>query len=73
MEHNLSLYGVGFRYLLCLFSGMIGGLIYASSPIFGFVLLALAVVFFLEGILAFDPILFLLGKDQSKNSVKDFE
>lgn len=73
MEHNLSLYGIGLRYILCLFSGMIGGLTYSSSAIFGFVLLTLAVVFFLEAILAFDPILFILGKNQSKNSVKDFE
>lgn len=73
MEHNLSLYGIGIRYILCLFSGMIGGLSYSSSTVFGFVLLILSVVFFLEAILAFDPILFILGKNQSKNSVKDFE
>lgn len=73
MEHNLSLYGIGIRYILCLFSGMIGGLSYSSSTVFGFVLLILSVVFFLEAILAFDPILFVLGKNQSKNSVKDFE
>ena len=73
MEHNLSLYGIGFRYLLCLFSGMIGGLSYSSSAIFGYVLLTLSVVFFLEAILAYDPIVALLGKNQSKNSAKDFE
>lgn len=73
MEHNLSLYGVGMRYVLCLFSGMIGGLMYSGSPLFGTILLISSVVFFLEAILAFDPILYVMGKNQSKNSVKDFE
>lgn len=73
MEHNMGLYGVAIRYILCLFTGMIGGLSYSSNFLVGFVLLSLAVIFFLEAILAFDPILFLLGKNNAKESVKDFK
>lgn len=73
MEHNMGLYGVAIRYILCLFSGMIGGLSYSSNPVLGIIVLTLAIIFFLEAILAFDPILFLLGKNNSKESVKDFK
>lgn len=72
MEHNLSLYGIGIRYILCLFAGMIGGLAHSNNVLFGYVFLTLSVVFFLEAILAFDPIVFLLGKNKAKDSFKDF-
>lgn len=72
MDHNLSLYGIAIRYILCLFSGMIGGLSYAGNNIVGYIFLTLTVVFFLEAILAYDPIVALLGKNKSKESFKDF-
>lgn len=72
MEHNLSPYGIGFRYILCLFSGMIGGLSYSSNFLIGLVFLSLSVVFFLEAILAFDPIMHLLKKNTSKKAVEDY-
>ena len=72
MDHNLNVYQIGLRYFLCLMCGMIGGLSYAGSNIFGLVFLTLSVVFFLEGILAFDPIFALLGKGDAKSSKKDF-
>lgn len=72
MEHNLGLYGIGIRYILCLFSGMIGGLVYPTSFIIGFIFLSLTVVFFLEAILAFDPIVHFMGKGKAKEAVEDF-
>lgn len=73
MEYNLNIYGVGLRYTLCIILGMIGGLIYISNAAIGIPMLILSVIFFLEGILAFDPILYLMKKDQSKDAVDDFE
>ncbi len=73
MEYNLNIYGIGLRYALAGISGIIGGLMYIPNAMIGIPLLVLSVVFFLEGILAFDPIVHLLGKDQSKTAVDDFK
>ncbi|MGB0885747.1 MAG: hypothetical protein ACPGVH_05045 [Chitinophagales bacterium] len=73
MEHNLSLYQIAIRYFLCLMCGMIGGLSYSGSKTIGLVFLTLTVVFFLEAILAFDPIVALLGKGNAKAAKKDFD
>lgn len=72
MDHNLSLYGVGIRYFLCLLTGMIGGLVFSSSNILGYVLMGSAIIFFLEAILAYSPLVHILGKNNSKDGVKDF-
>ena len=73
MDHNLSIYGIGMRYILSIICGVIGGLIYSSNAMIGIPLLTLSVVFFLEGILAFDPIMSLLGKNSAKSAVDDFQ
>ena len=73
MDHNLNLYGIAIRYILCLFSGMIGGLSYSGNQVVGYIFLTLAVVFFLEAILAYDPIVAIFSKtNKAKESFKDF-
>lgn len=73
MEHNLNIYQIGVRYILCLFTGMIGGLLYQYFPLVGYIGAVLCFFFFLEGILAFSPLMYFMGKDDSKTSVDDFK
>jgi len=73
MEYNLSIYGVGIRYVLCAICGVAGGLTYISSAMIGIPLLLLSVVFFLEGILAFSPLSYLMKKNTSKDAIDDFK
>jgi len=73
MEHNLSVYGVALRYALCVIFGMIGGLLYSSMTVLGIVLALLSVMFFLEAILAWSPLVYFMGKDNSKKAVDDFQ
>jgi len=73
MEYNLNIYNVGVRYVLCAICGVVGGLLYASNAFIGIPILILSVIFFLEGILAFDPIYYFLKKNTSKDVVDDFK
>lgn len=73
MEHNLNIYQIGIRYILCLFSGLIGGLLYDSIPMAGYVGAVLCFFFYLEGILAFSLLKYFMGKDDSKTAIDDFK
>ncbi len=73
MEYNLNIYGIGLRYALCIVCGVIGGLTYTPIAMIGIPLLLLSVVFFLEAILAFSPLMYILKKDDSKTAVDDFK
>jgi hypothetical protein len=73
MEHNLNIYQIGVRYILCLFSGLIGGLLYDAIPMAGYIGAVLCFIFFLEGILAYSPLMQILGKNNSKTAVDDFK
>lgn len=71
MEHNLGVYQISLRYILMLFCGLIGGLGYGTW--YSYIFIVLVFVFFLEAILAFDPIFYFLGKNTAKQAVDDFQ
>lgn len=73
MEHNLNIYQIGVRYILCLLTGMIGGLLYDIIPMAGYVGATLCFFFFLEGILAYSPLMHFMGRNDSKTAVDDFK